>query len=135
MATTTSNSGTEATRRNTTASTTDEGLGGTARQVAENVAGAAGEVTARIPEVTSATRDAWSEANRMVHAGSDETLKLVGATSIGFAVGLLVGGANPPGAGLGLVGLGERAKLAGGEVSTRRDAGAFELTGWLPWTT
>jgi hypothetical protein len=51
MATTTSNSGTEATRRNTTASTTDEGLGGTARQVAENVAGAAGEVTARIPEV------------------------------------------------------------------------------------
>ena len=94
MATTTSTSGTEGTRRNTTASTTDEGLGGTARQVAENVAGAAGEVTARIPEVTSATRDAWSEANRMVHAGSDQTLKLVGATSIGFAVGLLVGGAN-----------------------------------------
>ena len=94
MATTTSTSGTEGTRRNTTASTTDEGLGGTARQVAENVAGAAGEVTARIPEVTNATRDAWSEANRMVHAGSDQTLKLVGATSIGFAVGLLVGGAN-----------------------------------------
>ena len=94
MATTTSTSGTEATRRNTTASTTDEGLGGTARHVAENVAGAAGEVTARIPEVTSATKDAWSEANRMVHAGSDQTLKLVGATSIGFAVGLLVGGAN-----------------------------------------
>ena len=48
---------------------------------------------------------------------------------------LLVGGANPPGAGLGLVGLGERAKLAGGELSTRLDGGSFELTGWLPWQT
>ena len=39
-----------------------------------------------------------------------------------------------PGAGLGLVGLGERAKLAGGELTTRLDGGSFELTGWLPWT-
>lgn len=39
-----------------------------------------------------------------------------------------------PGAGLGLVGLGERAKLAGGRLTTRRDGGSFELTGWLPWT-
>ena len=38
-----------------------------------------------------------------------------------------------PGAGLGLVGLGERAKLAGGHLTTRRDGGSFELTGWLPW--
>lgn len=42
---------------------------------------------------------------------------------------------EPPGAGLGLVGLSERAKLAGGTLTTRRDAGSFELTGWLPWTT
>ena len=40
-----------------------------------------------------------------------------------------------PGTGLGLVGLGERAKLAGGHVTTRRDGGSFELMGWLPWTT
>jgi phosphoglycerate dehydrogenase-like enzyme len=93
MATTSSASSTAATRR-TTNDTADDGLGGTARQVAENVAGAAGEVSARIPEVTRTTRDAWSEANRMVHSGSDATLKLIGATSIGFAVGLLVGGAN-----------------------------------------
>jgi len=44
-------------------------------------------------------------------------------------------GARPPGAGLGLVGLGERAKLAGGELTTGRDSGSFELTGWLPWRT
>jgi signal transduction histidine kinase len=43
-------------------------------------------------------------------------------------------GARTPGSGLGLVGLGERAKLAGGHVTTRRDGGSFELTGWLPWT-
>jgi signal transduction histidine kinase len=40
-----------------------------------------------------------------------------------------------PGAGLGLVGLSERAKLAGGQLTTRRDGGSFELAGWLPWTT
>jgi signal transduction histidine kinase len=43
-------------------------------------------------------------------------------------------GSSTPGAGLGLVGLGERAKLAGGRLETRREGGSFELTGWLPWT-
>jgi signal transduction histidine kinase len=40
---------------------------------------------------------------------------------------------GPPGSGLGLVGLAERAKLAGGRLDTSEDAGAFELRGWLPW--
>ena len=44
-----------------------------------------------------------------------------------------VGGVQTPGAGLGLVGLGERAKLAGGRLTTQRDGGSFELNGWLPW--
>jgi signal transduction histidine kinase len=44
------------------------------------------------------------------------------------------GNDTTPGAGLGLVGLVERAKLAGGHLDTRRDAGSFELHGWLPWT-
>jgi len=39
-----------------------------------------------------------------------------------------------PGSGLGLVGLEERAKLAGGTLTTRRVDGSFELNGWLPWT-
>jgi signal transduction histidine kinase len=42
-------------------------------------------------------------------------------------------GSGTPGAGLGLVGLGERAKLAGGRLETRVSAGNFELHGWLPW--
>ena len=44
-------------------------------------------------------------------------------------------GTPTPGSGLGLVGLVERAKLAGGRLTTQRDAGSFELTGWLPWAT
>ena len=42
-------------------------------------------------------------------------------------------GAPTPGAGLGLVGLEERAKLSGGSLTTQRVDGSFELTGWLPW--
>jgi hypothetical protein len=71
-----------------------QGIGQTARQVVGGVAGAAGEVTARIPEVAQTARGAWEEADRMVHRGSDSTLQLVGAASVGFAVGLLVGGAH-----------------------------------------
>ncbi len=40
-----------------------------------------------------------------------------------------------PRSGLGLVGLAERAMLAGGRLTTRREAGSFELEGWLPWQT
>ena len=75
-------------------STDDQGVMDTARQVADTVAGAAGEVTARLPEVASSTRDAFTEANRMVRSGSDGTLKIGGAFSVGLAVGLLLGGAS-----------------------------------------
>jgi hypothetical protein len=71
-----------------------EGIAETARSVASGVADAANDVGARLPEVAQSTRDAFAEANRMVHGGSDQTLKLVGALSVGLAVGLLVGGAN-----------------------------------------
>jgi hypothetical protein len=81
----------------TTTKTVDDVQTGTSRQISEiadTVAGAAGDMTARIPEVAQGTRDAIAEANRMVRGGSDQTLKLVGAGAVGFAVGLLVGGAN-----------------------------------------
>lgn len=71
-----------------------ERLSTTARQVADTVAGVAGEMSARLPEAASTTRVAFQEANRMVRSGSDETLKIVGALSLGFAGGLLLGGAN-----------------------------------------
>ncbi len=70
------------------------GVTDTARQVADTVAGVAGEVTARLPEAATTTREAIDEANRMVRSGSDQTLQVVGALSVGFAAGLLIGGAN-----------------------------------------
>ena len=71
-----------------------ERLASTARQAADTVGGVAGEVAARLPEAANTTRDAFDEANRLVRAGSDETLKVVGAASLAFATGLLFGGAN-----------------------------------------
>ena len=63
------------------------------RQAVDTVAGVAGEVTARLPEAATTTRDAFDEANRLVRSGSDETLKIVAGASIGFAAGLFLGGA------------------------------------------
>lgn len=40
-----------------------------------------------------------------------------------------------PGAGLGLVGLRERAQLAGGTLTVVNEPSAFSLRCWLPWTT
>jgi hypothetical protein len=59
----------------------------------DTVAGVAGEVSARLPEAATTTRDAFEEANRLVRAGSDESLKIVAAASIGLATGLFLGGA------------------------------------------
>ncbi|MDQ6641649.1 MAG: histidine kinase [Actinomycetota bacterium] len=45
-----------------------------------------------------------------------------------------VGGrTTTPGAGLGLVGLRERAELAGGRLDVSRERDNFALHGWLPW--
>ena len=38
-----------------------------------------------------------------------------------------------PGAGLGLVGLIERAELRGGRLEARREGAWFVLHGWIPW--
>ena len=90
-----------ATTNDTTRTTTSraaaddaEGIAQTARSVADSVAAAAGDVTARLPEVAQTTREALTDANAMVHRGSDETLRVLGAASIGLAIGLLLGGAN-----------------------------------------
>jgi hypothetical protein len=66
----------------------------TAQRAADTVAGVAGEMTARLPDAANSTKDAFAEANRLVQSGSDETLKVVGALSLGFGAGLLIGGAS-----------------------------------------
>jgi hypothetical protein len=63
------------------------------RQAVDTVAGVANEVTSRLPEAATTTRDALEEANQMMRARSDESLKIVAAASIGLASGLFLGGA------------------------------------------
>ena len=63
------------------------------RQAVDTVAGVANEVTSRLPEAATSTREAIEEANQMMRARSDESLKIVAAASVGFASGLFLGGA------------------------------------------
>jgi hypothetical protein len=63
------------------------------RQAVDTVAGVASDVTSRLPEAATTTRDALEEANQMMRARSDESLKIVAAASIGLASGLFLGGA------------------------------------------
>ena len=44
-------------------------------------------------------------------------------------------GSRVPGAGVGLIGLSERAGLGGGHLEHRQEGGMFVLRGWLPWQT
>ncbi|MDN4160360.1 sensor histidine kinase [Nocardioides abyssi] len=77
--------------------------------------------------------------NARKHApGALLRIELDGSPDDGLAVRLCnplgFGMAVTPGAGLGLVGLAERAALRGGRLEHRREGGAFVLEGWLPWT-
>jgi hypothetical protein len=63
------------------------------RHAVDTVAGVANEVTSRLPEAATTTRDAIEEANQMMRARSDESLKIVAAASVGLASGLFLGGA------------------------------------------
>ena len=64
-------------------------------------------------------------------------IRVSGAPDDGIEVeirnGLGFGSSGTPGAGLGLVGLEERAELAGGRLTHGVESGAFVLKAWLPW--
>ncbi len=80
----------EAVDRATSRSTTDE-----LAQRARNVAGtAATSVTSAAEDVKSRIPEAASEVDRVVRSSSDDTLRLATVAAVGFAAGLLVGGAN-----------------------------------------
>ena len=61
--------------------------------------------------------------------GPDEGLDVELRNPLGFP------STSTPGAGLGLVGLRERAELRGGRLEQGRDHGAFVLRAWIPWAT
>jgi signal transduction histidine kinase len=79
--------------------------------------------------------------NARKHApGAAVTVTVSGAVHDGLGIRIrnpvrTLGVPGPPGSGLGLVGLAERAKLAGGRLETSQDSDSFELHGWLPWTS
>ncbi len=58
----------------------------------------------------------------------DDGLDVLLRNPLGF------GPTQTPGAGLGLVGLTERAELRGGRLSATREGSTFVLHGWIPWT-
>ncbi|MGC4941330.1 sensor histidine kinase [Kribbella sp. DT2] len=75
--------------------------------------------------------------NARKHApGSLVHLELTGGPGDGLTIDVrnrLASGVSAPGSQVGLVGLAERATLAGGRLEHRMKAGEFQLTAWLPW--
>ncbi len=61
-----------------------------------------------------------------VSGGPGEGVGLLLANPMGF-------GSRVPGAGVGLIGLSERAALGGGRLEHAQEDGRFVLRGWLPW--
>jgi signal transduction histidine kinase len=76
--------------------------------------------------------------NARKHApGSRLTIRVSGSPEGGVDIRLRnpvgFGPSAAPGAGLGLVGLAERAELAGGRLDHRREGQTFLLHAWIPW--
>lgn len=67
-----------------------------------------------------------AEVQLTVTGGPDDGVDVVVVNPLGF-------GSRTPGAGLGLVGLAERAGLAGGRLEHGVQGREFVLRGWLPW--
>ena len=69
-------------------------MGDAVSTAAGTAAAAAGDAAAQLPTMAGNARTALVDANRQIRGGSDEILIVGGALSLGFAMGLLFGGAN-----------------------------------------
>jgi signal transduction histidine kinase len=65
--------------------------------------------------------------NIQVTGSPEDGIDIVLRNPVGF------GASRSPGAGLGLIGLAERADLRGGWLEHRREGSTFVLHGWIPW--
>lgn len=78
--------------------------------------------------LTNARKHAPGAVVTVTLSGTPEAgLDVLMRNPIGF------GRTTTPGAGLGLVGLTERAELRGGRLEAGRDGSTFVLHGWIPW--
>lgn len=72
--------------------------GGSPAVVTARIAEAVGDVSAdageRLTEVASTATEAFRGVDGQLRRSSDQTLAVVGALSVGVAIGLLVGGSN-----------------------------------------
>jgi signal transduction histidine kinase len=90
---------------------------------------AAGRAVYRIVQegLTNAHKHAPGATVRIrISGGPEQGLELHLDNPLGF-------GSGTPGAGLGLVGLSERAELLGGRLEHRREHGSFVVDTWIPW--
>ena len=94
MATTTRPEPTKATRPTSRLETTRTVVTDAVADVATTASSIAADASARLPVAASTTRAAFEDANRRIHASSDEMLRLGTAVSFGFVAGLLIAGAN-----------------------------------------
>jgi signal transduction histidine kinase len=78
--------------------------------------------------MTNAARHAPGTTLRIIVSGSPDQ-----GVSVELRNPLALRPSATPGAGLGLVGLTERAELGGGRLEGRRENGSFVLRGWIPW--
>jgi signal transduction histidine kinase len=79
--------------------------------------------------LTNARKHAPGALVRIELSGSpDHGIDLLLRNAVGFAAAPAA-----PGAGLGLIGLSERAQLRGGRLEHRKDGATFVLHGWIPW--
>jgi signal transduction histidine kinase len=79
--------------------------------------------------ITNARKHAPGTTLHIDVGGSpDRGVDVVLRNPLGFA------SSRTPGAGLGLIGLTERAELRGGRLEHRRDGSTFVLRAWIPWT-
>ncbi|MGP4025153.1 sensor histidine kinase [Actinomadura sp. 3N407] len=91
----------------------------------------AGRTAYRIVQegLTNARKHApGTEAAVTVRGGPDEGLTVEVTNPAAIEPGIAV-----PGAGQGLIGLAERARLVGGRLEHGRDGAGFRLRAWLPW--
>ncbi|MGY2702300.1 sensor histidine kinase [Nocardioides sp. HB32] len=91
---------------------------------------AAGRTVYRIVQegITNARKHAPGALLTVRVTGSpDDGIDVLLRNPVGF------GPTRTPGAGLGLVGLSERAELRGGRLDHGRDGSTFVLHGWIPW--
>ena len=75
-------------------SAADRSRGEAVRDAADTIAGVTGEALDRLPAAAATTRDTLSEVRRTLTTGSDERLSAGTILTFGFAMGLLLGGAN-----------------------------------------